>query len=274
MSDTISGTVPETITAKVRYLADRNAAAVYMASEAGGEVPDHKGNFADLDVPVHNGRDLETSLDREGFVFVEHKSAVADFYDDGQIADTYDDEIRALVAKTTGAKRVEIFDHTRRASTDAMRKEKNLREPASIIHNDYSAASGAKRIREILGEEAEDLLAGGAAIINVWRSIAGPVRSVPLALCDASSVVPEDLVPITRQAKDRIGEIQFAVPNPDHRWVWFPEMTRDEALVFKTWDSSDDGRARYAVHTAFENPLAPADAPVRESIETRCFVFF
>lgn len=266
--------IPDPVDAPVRYLADDENLAVYMASVAGGEVAGHKGNFIDQPVTIRNGRGLDLALDREGFVLAPQDSAVSDFYDDGQIAAIYDDEIRALVKHTTGAARVDIFDHTRRAASDDIRKARMIREPAATVHNDYTARSGPNRMREILGAEAEVLLKGRAAIVNVWRSIAGTVRNMPLTLCDASTVAPEDLVSITRQAKDRIGEIQFARRNPDHRWYWFPKMTMDEALIFKTYDSAEDGRARFTIHTAFDDPAAPANAPVRESIETRCFVFY
>jgi hypothetical protein len=112
------------------------------------------------------------------------------------------------------------------------------------------------------------------AIVNVWRSIRGTVRSAPLALCDASSIAAEDLVPVTRQARDRIGEIQQAVYNPSHRWYYFPEMQPDEALLIKTYDAATDGRARFTLHTSFDDPTAAADAEPRESLETRCFAFF
>jgi hypothetical protein len=82
------------------------------------------------------------------------------------------------------------------------------------------------------------------------------------------------LVSVKRQAKDRIGEIQLPIYNPAHRWYYFPELRPDEALLFKTYDSATDGRARFTIHTSFEDPAAAADAPPRESIETRCFVFF
>jgi hypothetical protein len=95
-----------------------------------------------------------------------------------------------------------------------------------------------------------------------------------LALCDASSVAPDDLVAVERRAKDRIGEIQQAVYNPAHRWYYYPLMTMDEALLIKTYDSATDGRARFTLHTSFDDPSSAPDAPPRESLETRCFVFF
>ncbi len=108
----------------------------------------------------------------------------------------------------------------------------------------------------------------------MWRSIAGPVLTTPLALCDATSIRDTDLVASERRAKDRIGELQLVTHNPDHRWFWFSAMTRNEATLFKTFDSSLDGQARRSIHTAFVNPDAPADAGPRESMETRTFAFF
>ena len=112
------------------------------------------------------------------------------------------------------------------------------------------------------------------AIINVRRSIAGPVLTTPLALCDATSIRDTDLVASERHAKDRIGELQLVTHYPGHRWFWYSAMTRNEATLIKTFDSSLDGRARRAIHTAFVNPDAPAGTGPRESIETRTFAFF
>jgi hypothetical protein len=53
-----------------------------------------------------------------------------------------------------------------------------------------------------------------------------------------------------------------------------PNMTRDEAIVIKCYDSARDGRARFSLHAAFEDPTTPPDAPPRESIEVRAFAFF
>ncbi len=185
--------------------------------------------------------------------------------------------MKALIKRETGANRVEIFDHTRRAVSEEIRKARMIREPASTVHNDYTADSGPKRLKDHFvdaPDEAEELLKRRFAIVNVWRSIKGEVQTGPLALCDASSVAPEVLVPVKRKAKDRTGEIQMALYGPGQRWYYFPRMSMDEALLIKTFDSETDGRARFTIHTAFDDPSAPAGAPSRESIETRCFVFF
>lgn len=267
------------VEAPLKYLADADNPAVYIASVGGGDTTRHQGNYVMRRVAIHNGRARAEgfSLDREGFALAAHTSKVADFYDDGQIAAVYEDEVRTLVKKETGAARVEIFDHTRRAASLDMQKARLIREPASIIHNDYTARSGPNRLRDHFPDDpdqARALLARRFAIVNVWRSIRGTVRNAPLALCDATSVAPEDLVPVRRESKQRIGEIQQALPNPAHRWYYFPQMTMDEALLIKTYDSAEDGRARFTIHTSFNDPKAPADAPPRESLESRCFVFF
>jgi hypothetical protein len=278
---------PEVVEAPLKYLAAAGAAPpVYVASVGGGDATLHQGDYVMQSVAIRNGRLCEAGaegfgLDREGFMLAAQASAVRDFYDDGEIAAVYEPEVEALVRRVTGAARVEIFDHTRRAAALAVQQARGIREPASIVHNDYTARSGPRRLRDHFAasspgapEEAEALLGRRFAIVNVWRSIGGRVLSAPLALCDAASVAPGDLVPVERRARDRIGEIQQAAYNPAHRWYYFPEMAPDEALLIKTYDSATDGRARFTIHTSFEDPAAPVDAPPRESLETRCFVFF
>lgn len=112
------------------------------------------------------------------------------------------------------------------------------------------------------------------AIVNVWRSIAGLVHNYPLVLCDAATVGPNELVSVERRAEERTGELQVALHGVGQRWYYFPEMQMNEALLFKTFDSEIDGRARFTIHSSFEDPGAPVDAPSRESIETRCLLFF
>ena len=73
---------------------------------------------------------------------------------------------------------------------------------------------------------------------------------------------------------DRVGEIYHITYNPDHHWFYFPHMQTNEALVFKTYDSATDGRARWTAHAAFDDPTSEPDAPDRESIEVRTLAFF
>ena len=93
----------------------------------------------------------------------------------------------------------------------------------------------------------------------------------PLALADASTVAPEDLIATDQIFPDRVGEIYNLAYSPSQRWYHAPQMTEDEVLLIKGWDS-DDGRARFTPHSAFNSPVTHDDAPPRESIEVRTFI--
>ena len=166
-----------------------------------------------------------------------------------------------------GAQRVIVFDHTVRGPNGA-------REPVLRVHNDYTVRSAGQRVRDLLPDEAESLLAHRFAIVNVWRPIRRPAIASPLALCDATSFTDDDLVATDLVYHDRRGEISSVRFSPAHRWVYFPAMQPDEVLLIKCHDSATDGRARLSFHTAFEDPTTPVDAPARESIELRTLVFF
>jgi hypothetical protein len=124
-----------------------------------------------------------------------------------------------------------------------------------------------------MGDEAEELLHGRVQVINLWRPIRGPVYDAPLALCDAGSVAPDDLVASDLVYKNRVGETYAVTYSPSHRWFYLPRMRADEGLLIKCFDSLTDGRARFAPHTSFRDPTAPVDAAPRESIEIRSLVF-
>lgn len=266
-------------TASLKFLADLSAPLLYLASKGGGDQTEHLGNFRTEEVPLHDARRVlaETSLDREGFMMVKHASQVADFYDDHALRSVYHDELKALIREVTGAARVEVFDDTRRSASLSRQREQGIREPANIVHNDYTAASGPRRLADYLAETGDGHAPDSYerfAIINAWRPIRGPVVDQPLVLCDATTVEDHELVAMERRGEERTGELQAALHNPRQRWYFYPAMQPDEVLLFKTYDSADDGRTRFTPHSSFSDPLAPADAPARESIESRCLVFF
>ncbi len=216
------------------------------------------------------------SLDHEGFALRRHETAVADLYDDEAVKSAYVPEIEALLRREFGASRVAVFDVTRRSDGGAGAPNPDGRRgPATKVHVDYTAKSGPQRVKDVLGEaEAARLAATGARIVqvNVWRPIRGPVERSPLALADAASVRPEDLIATEQVFPDRVGEIYLLAHRPGQRWYYAPRMTRDEVLLIKGWDSLDDGRARFTPHSAFEDPNTPEGAAPRESIEVRTLV--
>src|SRR6202790_1463813 len=263
------------VNARLNYLADATPKPVNYAYDPLC-VPPRSGKYLEQNVAVRNGRNERSkfSLDTNGFLLTEHETAVKDFYDPDEVKSVYYPEVERLIKRVTGADRVLIFDHIVRNPVLAERGEKGAREPAKIVHNDYSLKSAPRRVRDHLPEEADRLLRNRFAEINVWRAIRGPIESSPLALCDARSLGAEEIVPIDLVYGDRVGEIYGFLYNPQHRWYYFPRMERNEAILLKCYDSEDDGRARFTAHTSFEDPNSPANAAPRESIEARARVFW
>lgn len=215
----------------------------------------------------------EAALDREGFALTRHETAVRDFEDEAEIEAVYYPEMEALLKEATGAARVEVFDHNLRRDAGNGAGGTKLRPPVRQVHNDYTERSAPRRLIDLLGVVAAATVRR-FAVVNVWRPIKGPVETAPLALADARTVAPEDFVAVDLVYPDRIGEIYRAAWNPRHRWVYYPRMDSNEALLIKGYDSFDDGRARFALHTAFDDPTTPPNAAPRESIEVRALVLF
>ena len=216
----------------------------------------------------------QVSLDREGFAMANGASALRDFDDEAAIRAIYYPESARILQAATGAARVHIFDHTiRRQVPGAEDRAGAARQPVARVHVDHTEQSGPQRVRDLLPDEAEALLRGRVQIVNLWRPIAGPVRDMPLAVCDTTTVAPGDLVASDLIYPDRRGETYQVRFNPSHRWYWLPEMTPEEALLLKVYDSARDGTARFSPHTAFADPGAPPDAPPRQSIELRALLF-
>ena len=225
-------------------------------------------------VAIQDARGVDLSLDRQGFVLVRHATAVRDFFDAAQIKNVYVPEVERLIGQVAGAKRVVMFDHTLRSGDEAEREARLVREPVLSAHNDYTEWSGPQRVKDLFPEESASLLQARFAIVQVWRAINQPIRANPLALADAGSVAREDLLVSERRYPGRVGQTYRLKYSAAHRWFYFPRLARDEAIVFKVYDSASDGRARFTPHTSFVDPETPAGTPPRQSIEARAFAFF
>lgn len=267
---------PDTIEASVNYLLDTGDTPYTFTGGPGSTEVRSNGTPDPHKVVMHDGRPFADrfTLDRDGFRFVRHNTQMVDFFDEAEIRRTYYPEMEALIKAETGASRVVVFDYTLRTADDEMREARKIREVVRRVHNDYTEWSGPQRVRDLLPQEADELLQHRFAIVQVWRPIRHPVETFPLAICDARSVSPKDFVISERRYPNRVGQTYALIYNPEHRWYWFPRMKRDEALVFKVYDLLKDGRARWTAHTAFDLPNAPPDARPRESIEIRTLAFF
>ena len=224
-------------------------------------------------VTVYDGRGLDLSLDREGFALVHRETAAGDLYDEEIIKSVYYPECEALMREATGAKKVVAFDHiVRNAAKSGPGSLVKL--PAGRVHNDYTAWSAPQRVRDLMGDEATELLKHRFAVNNVWRPIAGPLLRSPLVLCDSQTLDYGNLLPSELRYPDRSGETYAVTFNPNQRWYYFPRMQPDEAILISCYDSSRQQAARFSAHGAFDDPSTPENAPPRESIEVRTLVFF
>jgi hypothetical protein len=281
-------------------------------------------SFAELEMPVHNARQLRNedrcTVVANGFELLERPLAggTIDFFDHEDVVRRYYGQCAEIVREVTGA-RAFAFDHNVRSASGKKSQRRiaggqQVQGPAHVVHGDYTLTSAPQRLRDLTKppgtndtirsvlDEGQSLIApemaeralregGRFAIINVWRNIAEqPVVTHPLALCDARSVQPEDLVVFEIHYQDRIGENYFAKHSPRHRWYYYPDITGNEALLIKQWDSDGklarsqgregDAGARagapctFSFHSAFEDPATPPEAPDRWSIEVRCMVVY
>jgi len=268
--------VPGFVEAKINYLVPTSERPVAYQYDPPPGVPLRTGQYAEYPVVVRNGRGSgkRLSLDREGFLLARQPTPFARFYDAEAVKAEYYADVERVVRKLAGASRVVVFDHNVRHAPKFQLREGGAKEPVKRAHNDYTVKSGPQRVRDFLGDEGEALLKRRFAIINVWRPIHGPVEEAPLALCDALSIAPADLVATNLIYRDRVGETYALAHNPAHRWYYFPRMESDEVVLIKCFDSAEDGRARFAAHSAFDDPTSPANARPRESIEARTLAFF
>jgi hypothetical protein len=267
---------PDTIEATLNYITDDGGKVFTIVATPGGSDGRFGGTSDPRRVLIHNGRPLaqDFALERNGFRFVRHDTKVANFYDEDEIKRVYYPEMVELVKAESGAKRVVVFDHTLRTADDELREAKKIREVVRRVHNDYTEWSAPQRVRDMLPDEAEELLKRRFAIIQTWRPIRHPVETYPLAMADAQTLAPDDMTVSERRAPGRIGQTYAIKYNPAHKWYWFPRMRREEVYVFKVFDSMKDGRARWTAHSAFEDPTTPPHARPRESIEIRTMAFF
>jgi len=267
------------VRADLTFIVPQDGKPYFNSSALTGGAPEIFFQVEQRQVTIRDMRALadELSLDRHGFELRHHASAGGDLLDEA-MDEPYDREIETLLRRALRADRVVVFDHTRRSDGPAGAANRDgLRGPASRVHVDYTVASGPKRARDVLGAaEVDRVLGSGGRImqVNVWRPASGPVERSPLALADALSIQPAELVATDQVFPDRVGEIYQLAYGSGQRWYWAPSMTRDEVLLIKGWDSLDDGRARFTPHGAFQLPGQRPEAPPRESIEVRTYLSF
>ncbi len=263
-----------TVRARIGY-SERTAREPFFYANA------HEKDFvplAPVEVEICDARGRDCSLDVEGFQLVEHRSKIADLTNLEAVRRDHPAEIVELLTAVTGCDHVAmtpgaILRFSEKAGANARHDNSH---PARFVHVDIAREDAAN----FRAHSAPEGVIARSAHYNVWRVLSAPPQDVPLGLCDYSSVAEEDLLPCRAifDPLDGSPEWGFAnyllAHNPTHRWFYFSDMHPGEALVFKT-SESDPARAQMMPHGAFDNPLAPADAPPRVSLEMRatCYWF-
>ena len=211
-------------------------------------------------------------LEREGFELVRHASAIADLKDPATW-ERYVVEIRALLLEVSGADAISVVPRgvLRFAERSPDCGSLDNSRPARFVHVDVSDATAAAFAAESNPHPRRRVQR--FCHYNVWRALSPPPQDAPLAVCDARSVEPADLVTAdaifdVRDAPEWSFEALVVRGNARHRWFYFRDMTRDEVLVFKTNDS-DPSRSHCVPHVAVDDREVPADTAPRISIEMR-----
>jgi hypothetical protein len=267
----------DSVSSSVQFGVNTGTTPVTLVNESGVGDDRRTGAFEPHPVTIHDARPLvdRLGLDVQGFTLVRHETAVVDFYDTAEVREVYYPEMERLVKQATGAATAIVFDHTIRVADGALQVARKVRAPVRAVHNDFTIAAAEQRVRDLLPQaEAEYRLARRFGSINVWRPIAGPVETAPLAICEFGSIREADLIAAERRYQKRVGGIYYLAYNPEQRWYYFPKMTPDEVVLLKCYDSRTDGTARWTAHGAFDDPETPPGAPPRESIEIRTLLFY
>jgi hypothetical protein len=286
-----------TTTAQLNYLLpgpDINRRFV----SAGVEV--NTGSYGPYEVVMRDARGLrdQFTLDRQGFTLLDAPTAVQDFNDSDEVNRLYEAEVRKHVQQATGADFVATRGWMIRASGEIASRQKQrdkpyehrggVQPPAGEVHVDTDPARQMRDAQKAYAAARPDGPGFKRFIVSsFWRTFSPPPQDCPLAVCDGSSVRDDEGTPNVLWIVDEIpqGEAMFAPMdddaqfaaaifrhNPDHRWWYFSNMTRDEALLFKFHDSDRSGAWRVP-HTAFWDTSLPGVNP-RESIECRSIAFF
>ena len=259
------------IAAAVPYAAPMTVRPRFHANDASRDVLD----IERLAVEVANARSSDTppQLEREGFQLFRHRSAIADFRDPAIIEERHSGEIRELLLEVSGADAVTVVPRgvLRFAERSPECGQYDNSHPARFVHVDVSDATAG--VFATQANPFPDRRLRRFCQYNVWRALSPPPQDVPLAVCDARTVEPADLVPAdavfdSTSAPEWSFEALVVLGSARHRWSYFRDMDRDEVLVFKTNDSGP-ARAHCVPHVAVDDPGCPPGVPPRMSIEMR-----
>lgn len=248
----------------VRY-SDRNAEGGFIRANG-----DYSFTMSDHPARVHNARLEPIDFATHGFKLVKHATNV-DFADQEQVQQRWYPDACRIIKELTGAREVFAFMGILRGG------DENLGGgPALSAHVDFNEPSLRNWVKRLAPERAEEFAGKRLVNINLWRGTR-PVRTSPLAVCDARTVDKGDFMLVRfGDAPPPPGPVPGGLNvayNPKHHWYYYPDMEPDEVIVFRLYDTADQDWHMTA-HSAIVDPTAPADAPKRQSYELRTLAVF
>ncbi|KAI8626761.1 putative 7 alpha-cephem-methoxylase [Xylariaceae sp. FL1651] len=234
---------------------------------------------------IHDLRGRETEFDLDNHAFeIRSQRLTVSLFDQRTIEKEYLPSIVSLLQELDPGAEVYIFDWRLRSSDRKKSKfvpgavidldEPLLYlEPVHAVHVDQSPAAARKRVWNHMGDRAQELIRRRFRIINVWRPLLNTIENFPLAVCDGSTLSTDRLLAVDHVRKYYVGESLYPMASAEYRWYYLGQQTKDEVLLFKTFDSSELVPAKCCPHTSFAQSGVRAEANPRESIEVRALVF-
>jgi len=241
---------------------------------------------------VQNGRTAALPGWQEcGFELQPHQSSVTDWDSDHAIVEQHYAEIRELAQSLTGCDFALVGSHIKRGPEQL--KIHADYGPISFVHSDFAASYGDLMRQHYTADTPESELSlsesgatledvkqcGRLMILQFWRNIGEQKMDWPLAFCDARTVAEKDLraFPVEDYGGGGFNFETLGIASSDwHAWFSFPEMNRDEVVVFRTYDSALIGSQKpyWTPHSAFPDPEVTPGHPGRKSIELRATCLF
>jgi len=259
------GFVPKADTEEATYHVDRCIAPI-----------------VDQEVKIRDARTIvdELSLDREGFILVNHDMGALSETDPAVMQEKYTAEMADFLKTYLKAACVVPYAEGELGTTllrtaappVAVNAEGAPRQKVPMAHIDFSAQSApvvAATSAHIHGIAARPY--SRMILIQTWCALTPAPQDFPLAFVDGSTVLDTDLQP---KEVDGYSQVLWALHyNPTQRWYYFPNMNRNEIVLFLGYDSRRSDYPRVA-HSSFDNRAAFPNATPRSNIESRFWVYF
>ncbi|KAI0433183.1 hypothetical protein F5Y09DRAFT_299959 [Xylaria sp. FL1042] len=144
--------------------------------------------------------------------------------------------------------------------------------PSNYAHIDAGPVSIFQRIQNSFPANANNIIRQRIRAVNVWKPLCNSVEEWALAVCDGTTVKPEDLVETDSVRQGSVSTNYYAKYAPEQMWYYLAHQSPEEALIFKHFDSEPGVRAPYALHASIRQDV-PVSAKPRQSIEVRTLVF-